>query len=496
MVLPYLARTVGAGGVFSIVLGVVWGLVYLLFLYEIHGKLETDLGNFLQEFVPTGVRVAVQMWLIAHCIAVAGFAAYLFGTLMQYSLLDGESFLVILVVILAIAAYAISGGMESRARVYEVLFWFVLVPLIVMLVAAGTQMESVYFEGMTDVGFLDMLQGSYLVFLFFATAFWTLFFTKYLARQDEQLDSEGERNRQARRSGVSGVAQRVNAGEKKLQRSEQSTAGTQKSQQSEQSREEKKKLQWSEQSKAGKIRSRERGNLQEELSKKRGITSNREGSIEGGSSGWPVEYGGFFQRVALAIVLAGALLAVAYLVCLGNFGGAALAGMDFPIITLMSSIRIPGNFVKRLDALMIAVWFFMLFGFLNLHLFYGVRVMQNLVGEPLKQMNASIERTRDQKEKTTDQANSVMTRQRKGCSVGRMKANSVKSFSEKNTGNKEQNLGRMIAITVVLAGILALLYYYNSAAVNIFFGYIYYAGTPLLVVAPLMIYWFGRGRRT
>ena len=56
----------------------------------------------------------------------------------------------------------------------------------------------------------------------------------------------------------------------------------------------------------------------------------------------------------------------------GNFGAKSLATMEFPIITLMSTIQFEGNFLKRMDALMVAVWFFTLYALLNLHLHYAV----------------------------------------------------------------------------------------------------------------------------
>ena len=62
----------------------------------------------------------------------------------------------------------------------------------------------------------------------------------------------------------------------------------------------------------------------------------------------------------------------------GNFGVNSLANLRFPVITLMSTIQFEGNFLKRMDALMLAVWFFTLYALLNLHLHYGVRMLKEL----------------------------------------------------------------------------------------------------------------------
>lgn len=333
---PYLARTAGTGGFFSIVLGSVLGLIYLLFLYEISEKMGTDMGTCLKESLSVYTRSPVQLILFLHCIMVAGFTAYLFGVLMQYSLLPDGSIRIILPVVLILAGYAASGGIESRARVYEILFLFIFIPLIIMLLSAATQMEGAYFQSFQETDVMSLLKGSYLVFLFYETAFWTLFFPKYL-RQEEPL-------------------------------------------------------------------------------------------------------GKFFRKVGLSMLLSAILLLAVYLICIGNFGEGALADMDYPVITLMSSIKIPGNFVKRLDAFMIGVWFFTLFAFLNLHVFYGSKMLEGIISEK---------------------------------------------------GNK-----RYIAAVLAAAGILALLFYYHEALLHLFFGYIWYVSTPLMILLPIFVCWMGKGRRT
>ena len=52
--------------------------------------------------------------------------------------------------------------------------------------------------------------------------------------------------------------------------------------------------------------------------------------------------------------------------------------MRYPVVTLMSTIQFEGTFLKRMDALMLAVWFFTLYALLNLHLHYGVRMLKEL----------------------------------------------------------------------------------------------------------------------
>lgn len=59
----------------------------------------------------------------------------------------------------------------------------------------------------------------------------------------------------------------------------------------------------------------------------------------------------------LALIFTGCLEAGLYLILLGVFGGAALSDMQTPAITLMSTIKITGGFLKRADAFMFGIWF-------------------------------------------------------------------------------------------------------------------------------------------
>ena len=74
----------------------------------------------------------------------------------------------------------------------------------------------------------------------------------------------------------------------------------------------------------------------------------------------------------------GCLEAGLYLILLGVFGGAALSDMQTPAITLMSTIKITGGFLKRADAFMFGIWFFTLYALLNSAVFYAEMLLNGL----------------------------------------------------------------------------------------------------------------------
>lgn len=73
-----------------------------------------------------------------------------------------------------------------------------------------------------------------------------------------------------------------------------------------------------------------------------------------------------------ALLLVLGLNLVVYLILLGVFQSELLAHLDWPVIDLMAVVKLPGNFLERQDALMVGIWFFCLFAFLDSMLFYAV----------------------------------------------------------------------------------------------------------------------------
>lgn len=331
---PILAEGMGVYGAYAILLGGIFGICYLSYLGWCLNRMQTDLMTFLsgEGRISAGVSRLVYAYLAFSCIVTAGDTAAVFSTLIRQSLIREESYLVILILMLAAAAYAVSGGVESRARIYEVLFWVILIPLFLMLALSLRGLNAAYYEPQEGFTVKGLFYGGYMVFLMFGSMFFTLFFPKYLAA---------------------------------------------------------------------------------------GVKTKR-----------------LVACVRYALVCAAGILFALYLILVGTFGQAALSTMEFPAVTLMSSIQIPGDFVKRLDAVMMGVWFFTLFALLNLNLHYGHQLL-------------------------------------KKAAAGR--------------GEK-----RYLAVSTVLIFAAALLFYYVEGVETLNRRFFLYVGIPSYVILPGLLAWMGR----
>lgn len=267
---PYLANLSGVDGMWAILAGTLLAFIYLLYLGWVMKCMGMDMNTYLETKVRFWVRSIALIFVLIHCLLTAGFCSYVFAKLMQYSLVPQTKFGVVLAVILVLAAYAVSGGIESRARVYEVLFWIVLAPYTAMMLASVKNVELAYISGIFETGRTEFFKSVYLVFLFFTPLFFSLFLI-------------GEKTKNYGRNVV--------------------------------------------------------------------------------------------KTITVSILFACVILLGSYFLLLGNFGRESLASMQYPVVTLMSTIQFKGNFLKRMDAFMLAVWFFTLYALLNLHLHYGVRML-------------------------------------------------------------------------------------------------------------------------
>lgn len=282
---PYLAGLCGSDGFFAILFGSLSGYVYLRYLGYIMGKMDTDLGTFLeQRHGKCGQKISFAM-LFFHCCFTAGFVVYVFCNLIQYSLIKEVNYVLLLAVVIIAAAYGVSGGIENRARVYEVLFWFILIPYVVMMLMSVGDLEMVHLSGFGESRPIDVIKSSFLVFLFLTPIFFSLFLT---------------------------------------------------------------------------------GNCKK---KKYGTR--------------------MAQIISYAVLISVVILLGSYVILLGSFGRESLSNMRFPVVTLMSTIQIKGTFLKRMDALMLGVWFFTLLALFSLHMHYGTQMLKRLLHKDNKRLVAA-----------------------------------------------------------------------------------------------------------
>lgn len=327
-----LGKAAGRDGIFCIAIGVVACLLYLKLLGVIVTDMKTTFTAYLEEKLGKVLGKLVGACYFLYLMILAGYTAYIFSDVVLRDLLREESFYLVLTALMTLTAYGVWGGIEGRARVYEMLFWFLMIPLFLMLFFALDEIRVDYWTPVFVTEGMGVFEGSYYVFLCLAVVSLVLFMGEYVEKKKQLL-------------------------------------------------------------KAGR----------------------------------------------LAVVFAGGVHGVLYLVLLGIFGAKALGTLEYAAVTLMSTVKISGGFLKRTDAFMFAVWFFTLYALLNSCVFYGGNALTQLLG----------------------------------------------GFLDIAKGKKKVLITS--GVSILMAYGIACCIYKSAACLELCEKFLWYIGTPFLVIVPLLL---------
>lgn len=186
LVLPNNLAKLGKYGFISIALGVFMAWLFMWIVSEVRERRKTIYDRSIDK-TKYAKMLIYDLIIAIYELSQAAFLAWIFVKLIRDSLIPDESFTVVLLVIMAVCAYALSGGVECRARVYEVVFFFVLIPLAAMLLFALSDMRLDYLmikdRVGVDFGIADIFAGAYYVFAASISVFNILFVRERTASQ-------------------------------------------------------------------------------------------------------------------------------------------------------------------------------------------------------------------------------------------------------------------------------------------------------------------------
>lgn len=184
-----LADTAGRDGIFCILAGILSTFLYLKLLRYLLKGMKTSYPDFLKQ--KCGKVCGYVLWggYFLYFILMASYTAYLYSTLMLNGLVENISFYLVLLLILLLAFYGMAGGIEGRARVYEMLFWFLMIPLFLMLFAACREVKPAYWSPVFVADGKEMLNGSYYVFFCYSMVSIVLFLKEYVSDDKKHISA-------------------------------------------------------------------------------------------------------------------------------------------------------------------------------------------------------------------------------------------------------------------------------------------------------------------
>lgn len=175
-----LAKTAGRDGIFSVALGVAAGFLYLYLLKPGFGRMQGSYSECLITTFGPATGNLIKTGYLVFFLLLAGRVAAILSELVVKELLEKE-FRLILFLILLLVYYGVSGGIEGRARVYETLFWILLIPLFLMILLAVPAVDADYWLPVMDENPMTILKGGYQVFLCVPILFLVPFFSEFVS---------------------------------------------------------------------------------------------------------------------------------------------------------------------------------------------------------------------------------------------------------------------------------------------------------------------------
>lgn len=193
LVLPgILADMTGADGIFCLFLGMCGGLLLLGLIQGNLKFMQESYYEYMKENIGQFLSDIFMVFYLMYFIVLAGYVVYQLDVLILSWLLPEGAYWMVELWVLLLAAYGTFRGIEGRARIYEILFWFLGIPLIIMLGFAAASVNTDYW---TPIFYSDgklYMENSFTVWSFLLPLAGILFL-KPFAGKTEKLAVCGKR---------------------------------------------------------------------------------------------------------------------------------------------------------------------------------------------------------------------------------------------------------------------------------------------------------------
>lgn len=180
----------GADGIFCLLLGMAGGAALLWLVGANLKHMDDDYYGYMKGTAGQVTGDVFMVFYFLYFVTLSGYALYELTTLTLGWLLPEGSFTWIGIALVLLAVYGCLRGIEGRARIYEIIFWFLGVPLILMLVLALPEVNPSYWTPIAGSQGAQLFHGSVSVMLFLLPLN-ALLFLRPFCRKPERLASCG-----------------------------------------------------------------------------------------------------------------------------------------------------------------------------------------------------------------------------------------------------------------------------------------------------------------
>lgn len=135
LIIPRIATaTAGKDGLIAIILAILYALIYAWILLSLSKAAGGNYLDYCKSSLGSILTLVIGLLYMAKLAVCCVFAARLFGEVINETLLEDTDPRIIILTLLVVSAYAASKGFEVRARIAEVLYFAVIVPIFIFLI--------------------------------------------------------------------------------------------------------------------------------------------------------------------------------------------------------------------------------------------------------------------------------------------------------------------------------------------------------------------------
>lgn len=169
----------GADGIFCLFLGGAGGMALLWLMGANLKRIEKDYYHYMKNTAGEFLGDVFMAFYFLYFVTLSGYVLYQLTTLVLSWLLPDGSWLGVSLLLLLLGVYGSIQGIEGRARVYEIIFWFLGIPLLIMLFFAAGDVNPSYWTPIVASDGSSLLEGSVAVLIFLLPITALLFLIPY-----------------------------------------------------------------------------------------------------------------------------------------------------------------------------------------------------------------------------------------------------------------------------------------------------------------------------